>query len=154
VRRAVTVADEAGTRALAGVLAGLARRRDVIALKGALGAGKTAFARGFIAARGLGGEVPSPTFTLVQLYEAPDLVIYHFDLYRLERAEDGFELGIEEAFADGISLIEWPDRLGRYLPRERLAVTLEPGAGETERHIALEGFGSWAQRLDGVALHV
>lgn len=154
MRRAVTVADEAGTRALAGDVARLARRRDVIALQGALGTGKTAFARGFITARGLTGEVPSPTFTLVQLYEAPDIVIYHFDLYRLERAEDAFELGIEEAFAEGISLIEWPERLGPYLPRERLAVTFEAGAGETERRITLEASEAWSQRLEGATLHV
>lgn len=154
MRRAVIVADEAGTHALAAVVAGLARRRDVIALDGALGAGKTAFARGFIAARGVEGEVPSPTFTLVQLYGTPQVIIYHFDLYRLERAEDAFELGIEDAFADGISLIEWPDRLGPYLPRERLSITLEPGTGEAERRVALEGFGSWSQRLAGAALDV
>jgi tRNA threonylcarbamoyladenosine biosynthesis protein TsaE len=126
----------------------------VIALQGPLGAGKTAFARGFIAGRGLETEVPSPTFTLVQLYEAADVVIYHFDLYRLERAEDAFELGIEEAFAEGISLIEWPDRLGSYLPRERLEVTLEPGARESERRIALAGFGAWSRRLSEAALDV
>ena len=155
MRRAVTVADEAGTRALAGRVAALARKRDVIALHGALGTGKTAFARGFIAARGdAAAEVPSPTFTLAQIYETSGGVIYHFNLYRLERAEDAFELGIEEAFAEGISLIEWPERLGAYLPRERLAITFEPGAGETERQIALEGFGAWSQRLSEAALDV
>jgi tRNA threonylcarbamoyladenosine biosynthesis protein TsaE len=150
VRRAIRVADEAGTRALAGRVAARARRRDVIALQGALGAGKTEFARGFIAARGVDCEVPSPTFPLVQLYDASDIVIYHFDLYRLERAEDAFELGIEEAFAEGISLIEWPDRLGSYLPRERLDVTLEAGTDESGRTISLEGFGSWVERLGDV----
>lgn len=153
MRRAVTVADEAGTRALAGALAALAQRRDVIALRGALGSGKTAFARGFIAARtGASAEVPSPTFTLVQIYESDDGDIYHFDLYRLEQPEDAFELGIEDAFAEGISLIEWPERLGSYLPREHLSITFEAGADETQRHIALEGFGSWSQRLDDVVL--
>jgi len=147
-RRVIAVADESGTRSVAGVVAGLARVRDVIALRGALGAGKTAFARGFIAAHGVVSEVPSPTFTLVQLYEAQDAVIYHFDLYRLERPEDTFELGIEEAFTEGISLIEWPDRLGPYLPRERLDITLAAGASETERSIELEGTGTWADRLN------
>jgi len=151
-RRVIAVADERGTRALAARISAIARRRDVITLQGPLGAGKTVFARGFIAARGLSDEVPSPTFTLVQLYETPDVVIYHFDLYRLERPDDVFELGIEEALADGISLIEWPDRLGPYLPVDRLDVTLASGAGETERRIELDGAGSWAPRLDEAAL--
>ena len=151
-RRVIAVADERGTRALAARISAIARRRDVITLQGPLGAGKTVFARGFIAARGLADEVPSPTFTLVQLYEAPDVVIYHFDLYRLERPDDVFELGIEEALADGISLIEWPDRLGPYLPVDRLDVALVSGAGETERRIEFDGVGSWARRLDEAAL--
>src|SRR4051812_29949378 len=102
--------DEAATAALAGRLAPLAARGDVVALTGALGAGKTSFARGFIAARaGRPIEVPSPTFTLVQTYDLPSGPIWHFDLYRLERPDDAIELGIDEAFADGISLIEWPE---------------------------------------------
>src|SRR5947207_3065485 len=91
--------DPAATAALAGRVAPLARRGDVVALRGDLGSGKTAFARAFIAARaGRPVEVPSPTFTLVQTYELPDGAIWHFDLYRLERPDDAIELGIDEAF--------------------------------------------------------
>lgn len=146
-KRIVTVPDESGTRALARAVAALARPHDVITLTGALGAGKTAFARGFISARGGDGEVPSPTFTLVQIYETPDATIYHFDLYRLDRPDDAFEIGIEDAFADGISLIEWPERLGRYLPAERLDIALRQGTHETERLIELTASPRWAQRL-------
>ena len=99
------------TGSLAASLAVLARPGDVIGLSGDLGTGKTSFARAFIAARAaLCGapeeEVPSPTFTLVQTYEMAGETIWHFDLYRLDRAEDAYELGIEEAFADGLCLIE------------------------------------------------
>lgn len=154
ISRTVQVADEAGTGAVARAVAALARPRDVITLSGPLGAGKTSFARSFVAGAGGGGEVPSPTFTLVQMYETPHATIYHFDLYRLENPEDAFEIGIEDAFAEGISMIEWPDRLGRYLPRERLDVVLHPGAQDTERRIELSASPNWAKRLTEARLDV
>src|SRR4030095_10715416 len=92
--------DEAPTRRRASRVAALARAGDVIGLAGGLGAGKTTFARAFIRARPGGesaGEVPSPTFTLVQVYELPGAPVWHFDLYRLTRAEEAWELGLEEA---------------------------------------------------------
>jgi tRNA threonylcarbamoyladenosine biosynthesis protein TsaE len=140
--------NEAATVMLAAKLAGISVPGDVIALIGDLGAGKTAFARGFIAACGGDGEVPSPTFTLVQLYEFPAGDVYHFDLYRIENSEEIFELGIEDAMSDGISLIEWPDRLGAYLPFERLDVVLSTGKDESAREVDLIGRGDgWTQRL-------
>ena len=143
-----TLKNEAATDMLAAKLAGLAEVGDMIALVGDLGAGKTAFARAFISARGGDGEVPSPTFTLVQLYEFPDGDIYHFDLYRSEEAEEIFELGIEDAMSDGISLIEWPDRMGAYLPFERLDLILSIGEDEGSREVDLIGRGeSWTERL-------
>jgi len=144
----------AETEALAARLARLAVAGDVLALAGGLGAGKTAFARGFIRARaGADGvaEVPSPTFTLVQVYELPGAPVWHFDLYRLARPDDAWELGIEDAFAEAISLVEWPDRLGALLPEARLDLELTIGDGEA-RQAKLAGRGSWAARLD--ALHV
>ena len=68
----------------------------------------------FINSLGENSEVPSPTFTLVQSYYLNPTTVHHFDLYRLEKSEDAFELGIEELFVDGISLIEWPERLGSF----------------------------------------
>lgn len=151
----MTVADAIGMAALAAGLAPFATRGDVLALRGPLGAGKTVFARGFIAARARAaglpehaiGEVPSPTFTLVQTYDLPDTPIWHFDLFRLERPEDALELGIEEAFATAISLIEWPERLGSLLPPNRLDLAIDfAGAGDA-RHLWLTGGGGWPSRL-------
>lgn len=124
----IRTSDEAATKRVAAALAARVRPGDVIALQGDLGAGKTTFARGFIGALTIADEVvPSPTFTLVQTYASEAGDIWHFDLYRLKRAEEAYELGIEEAFGNGISLIEWPERLGGLLPRQRLDVTLAPG---------------------------
>jgi tRNA threonylcarbamoyladenosine biosynthesis protein TsaE len=140
--------NEAATAKLAAKLAAYAIPGDVIGLIGDLGAGKTAFARAFISAKGGDGEVPSPTFTLVQLYEFPDGDVYHFDLYRIENAEEIFELGIEDAMSDGISLIEWPDRMGAYLPFERLDIIFSIGDEEGRREVDLIGRGDkWTERL-------
>jgi tRNA threonylcarbamoyladenosine biosynthesis protein TsaE len=146
--RAFDLPDLRATEALAGRVAALATVGDIIALAGPLGAGKTAFARAFITAlAGTPTEVPSPTFTLLQTYATPRASIWHFDLYRLERAEEAYELGVEEAFADGISLIEWPERLAALLPDERLTVNLSDAAEAGARSALLTGRGTWAMRL-------
>ena len=151
--RCFDLADEAATAALARAVAALARPRDVIALWGDLGAGKTRFARGFVAALAGDAEaVPSPTFTLVQTSDTPAGTVWHFDLYRLDAPEEALELGLEEALAEGISLIEWPDRLGGLLPEERLDLALEFGPAEDTRRARLTGRDGWAQRLAGMEL--
>jgi len=147
----IDLPDEKATGALAARLAGLARPGDVIALSGELGAGKTSFARAFIRARGGGEGVPSPTFTLVQTYELADGAVWHFDLYRLRAAEEAWELGIEDAFRDGISLIEWPERLGSLLPARRLGVALDFGPAAAGRRATLGPGGDWQARLAGIA---
>ena len=102
----IDLASEAATAALAGVLARLARAGDIFALAGELGAGKSVFARAFINELAPNPEeIPSPTFTLVQAYDLGRVTVYHFDLFRLAGPDEVFELGIEEAFAGGISLI-------------------------------------------------
>jgi tRNA threonylcarbamoyladenosine biosynthesis protein TsaE len=145
--RELALPDLAATGRLAAALAREAQVGDVLALGGPLGVGKTSFARAFIAALGGEEEVPSPTFTLVQLYELGPLTLYHFDLYRLVRPEDAWELGIEEAFAEGVSLIEWPERLGTLLPPERLDITLAFAGQPEARQAHLEGHGGWQARL-------
>ncbi len=138
------------TARLAGALAQKLECGDVLLLSGPLGAGKTHFARALI--RSLTGnseeEVPSPTFTLVQQYEraqGPD--IWHFDLYRLQNPDEVFELGIEDAFEHGISLIEWPERMEKLIPANALLLTLAFGGGEEERHIHLQGTGRWEKKV-------
>lgn len=141
--------DETATDRLGAALAAVAQTGDVIALHGELGVGKTRLARGFIGALlGEPEEVPSPTFTLVQTYDTPRGTVWHFDLYRLTAPEEALELGIEDAFASGISLIEWPDRLATLLPSERLDVTLAFAAGEAAREATLQARGEvWRTRL-------
>ena len=145
--------NEPATGILASQLANLAEPRDIIALTGNLGLGKTAFARAFITALGGSGEVTSPTFSLVQVYELSRINVYHFDLYRIENSEEIFELGIEDAFADGISLIEWPDRMATYLPPERLDIFFSNGLDENARRVLLVGHGeNWVNRLTKVSV--
>jgi tRNA threonylcarbamoyladenosine biosynthesis protein TsaE len=148
---AIDLPDEKATAALATELAACARQGDVIGLSGPLGSGKTTFARYFIGARMDAGEVPSPTFALVETYQpATGPAIWHFDLYRIERPEDAYELGIEDAFAEGIALIEWPERLGGLMPREHLQVALGAGTSETARIATLAPSPAWAARIAGL----
>jgi tRNA threonylcarbamoyladenosine biosynthesis protein TsaE len=120
------LADETATERLGATLAARLRPGDVVGLQGELGSGKTTLARAIL--RAAAGDhaliVPSPTFTLVEVYETPQGTFWHFDLYRLEAPEQVFELGWEDALAEGIVLIEWPQRLGGLLPKH-LSVTLE-----------------------------
>ena len=167
----IPLPDEAATLALARSLTGLLQAGDVVFLIGDLGAGKTTFARGLInalppvgdtgvgdtGADGAGSgdgagdeEVPSPTFTLVQIYERRPAPVWHVDLYRLERPEEVEELGLEEAAREAITLIEWPERLGRRIPADRLEVQLSYGEDADARSVLLVGYGSWRKRLSAI----
>ena len=150
----ITLADETATAALAARIAGTAERADIIALNGDLGTGKTTFARAFIRARGIErGEIPSPTFTLLQIYEAEPVPVWHFDLYRLRACEEAWELGIEEAFEEGISLIEWPEKLGPLLPPRRLEITLAFSDQPGTRRVSLDAGSAWRTRLAAITAH-
>lgn len=118
---------EADTRALGVRLAGLLRAGDSVLLHGPIGAGKSHLARALIQARlGRAEDVPSPTFTLVQVYEAEGAELWHADLYRLTHPDEVWELGLDEAFARAICLVEWPDRLGGHVPPGALHLRLVP----------------------------
>jgi tRNA threonylcarbamoyladenosine biosynthesis protein TsaE len=120
------LSDESATERLGAALAGRLQHGDVVALRGALGSGKTTLARAILrAACGDPGlAVPSPTFTLVEVYDTPRGPFWHFDLYRLEGPDQVFELGWEEARAEGVVLVEWPERLGPLLPADRIDIGL------------------------------
>jgi tRNA threonylcarbamoyladenosine biosynthesis protein TsaE len=144
----------AATEALAQALAPVLSRGDVLALWGEIGAGKSHFCRALITARlaavGRAEDIPSPTYTLVQTYDAGDLQIWHTDLYRLGGPDDVLELGLDEAFETALSLIEWPDRLGEDLPRDALHLHLDPGASAEDRRATLSSHGdAWPDRLAG-----
>ena len=135
--------EEVGTR-----LANVVRPGDVITLSGPLGAGKTSIARGLLAALGLEGEAPSPTFAIVQPYEPPEtrLPVMHVDLYRIEHAEELDELGLDEARGDFVVLIEWPERAPSAMPEDRIdiALTHRPALGSTARAADITGHGKSA----------
>ncbi len=137
--------DEDATRRFGQSLGALLQGGDVVCLTGPLGAGKTSLARAMIAAAVGAQDVPSPTFPLVETYEGPDFTIWHYDLYRLEQAEDVWELGLEEALDGGAVLIEWPEKIEAVLPDEVLVAAL---AAEGEgRRVTLRGAGDWRRRL-------
>jgi tRNA threonylcarbamoyladenosine biosynthesis protein TsaE len=145
----IPLPSEAETAALGARLAGLARPGDCFLLEGAIGAGKSHLARAFIQARlGRKEEVPSPTFTLVQVYEA-DVEIWHADLYRLSHPDEVWELGLDEAFDRAITLIEWPDRLGAHVPANALRLRLEPWADGRKARISGGRDGLLRELADG-----
>ena len=121
---------------------------DVIILEGELGAGKTSFSRALINAISPSPEeVPSPTFTLVQIYDAQEPAIWHFDLYRIAKPDDVFELGWEEARRGGVALVEWPERLGTLLPKDRLEITIDfTRDSDSSRAVTLTPHGKWQAR--------
>lgn len=144
--------DELETAALARALASVASAGDVIALHGDLGLGKSAFARAFVRARAADDAltVPSPTFTLVQVYELPGGTVWHVDAYRLASADEAFELGLDEAFATAITLIEWPERVAPLIPDRTLRLYLTDGPTSEARCLSIEASASWDARLGQV----
>lgn len=149
-----TLDGPAATRALAVQLAPYLAAGDVVALRGELGSGKTTFARGLIHALGGGEPVPSPTFMLAQIFETARATVWHFDFYRLQKPEDAFELGIEEAFGSAISVVEWPERAQALLPADRLVLQFRYGDAPDERVVRLTAHGAWRARLAKIAAAV
>ncbi len=150
-RFTVSLENEQATQRFAVEIANALEPGDMVTLSGDLGAGKTAFARAVI--RHLAGDpdiaVPSPTFTLMQVYELPRLTLVHADLYRLSGPDELTELGLDEIAATGVVLMEWPDRAGNHLPVDRIdiAFTLSPARGDQYRDARVTGHGQLAQRV-------
>ncbi len=137
--------DIGATVALGGRLSAQLRAHDVIALAGPLGVGKTALARAILAALGHEGEVPSPSFAIVQPYEDLDPPVWHVDLYRIEDPSELEELGLEAA-AEGVLLVEWPDKAGAAAWPEALRLSLdfaEAGARRLTAEVPPSWQGRW-----------
>ena len=137
--------DAEATERLGAALAVALKSGEAVCLTGPLGAGKSTLARALVRALTTPHEdVPSPTFTLVQFYSGLHFPLAHFDLYRLERADEAFEIGLDEALEEGAAVIEWPERLGGRLPEDRLDIDIAiSGGGRTAR---LSPHGAWKGR--------
>jgi N-acetylmuramate 1-kinase len=152
----VVLPNELATRRLAIDISSILKPGDLVTLSGDLGAGKTAFARALI--RHLAADdtldVPSPTFTLVQTYTLPRFTVVHADLYRVGHPGELAELGVDDDAGNSVVLLEWPDRAGDVLPPDRLdiALTLTAQGGPNQRHAELTGYGSFAARLERLAI--
>ena len=145
-----TLRNLEATHQIARLVAPLLRKGDMVTLNGTLGTGKTAFARALlrILAQDSTLEVPSPTFTLMQIYDTPATAVVHADLYRINDPEELEELGWDEAAQDALLLVEWPDRLGPLTPRNRLDLSFTLSEEESEtRILTVTGYGEWAERL-------
>ena len=152
----VLLPNEPATRRLAVDISSILKPGDLVTLSGDLGAGKTAFARALIRHLAADGtlDVPSPTFTLVQTYALPRFTVVHADLYRVGHPGELAELGVDDDAANSVVLLEWPDRAGDVLPPDRLdiALTLVSQGGPNQRHAELTGYGSFAARLERLAI--
>ena len=150
------LADDDAT-ARAGAALGLSLSPgDAVMLEGDLGAGKSALARAAIAALlaldGRAEDIPSPTFTLVQTYDTARGEVWHVDLYRLTSPDEAFELGLDGAFQEAITLVEWPERLGAALPDRRLIARLDVMEKDGGRRLTLTPVGAgWDAALRSVA---
>lgn len=148
--------DVAETRALAGALAELARRGDVVLLSGDLGAGKTAFAQGFGKALGIDEPITSPTFTLAREYQGDRLRLHHLDVYRMEAMAEVFDVDLPELLDDdAVVLVEWGEAIIPAVPADYLEVALRLGDDDDDRVLELRPVGpSWAARARAVATAV
>lgn len=147
----IVLPDPDATTRLGQQIAPLLEPGDTLLLSGAIGAGKTHFARALIQARlaalGRTEDVPSPTFTLVQVYDAGTAEIWHADLYRLTHPDEVCELGLEDAFETAICLVEWPDRLAGLVPPDALSLCFEPALDGAARKVTLAGDAARWEKL-------
>ena len=131
------------TRAFGERLARALRAGDVLLLEGNLGAGKSELTRGIARGLGVTATVTSPSFTILNVYEEGRVPLYHFDWYRLQSAEELYEMGMDEYLGgDGVAVVEWPSQCPEAIPEDYLAVAIEP-VGESERRLTLTPRGAF-----------
>ena len=136
------------TIAAAEKLGGLLKAGDMIAYKGGLGAGKTTFTRGHAIGMGLGDNVTSPTFALVNEYRGEDMTLYHFDMYRINSEEDLESTGFYDYdFENNVAAVEWSENIADFLPKSTIYITIER-LSELEREIIIEDGGRFAAAWD------
>lgn len=130
----IIIKNEEDTRCIGHALAESAEAGDVIALVGELGTGKTTLAKYIAEGLGVGEEITSPTFTVVQEYHSGRLPFYHFDIYRVNDVDELFEIGSEEyIYGGGVSVVEWADLCWEIIPEGAIIVRIAYGARECER---------------------
>ncbi len=141
----IALADDEATARLGRAVATALRAGEAVCLTGPLGAGKSTLARALVRTLTTPGEdVPSPTFTLVQFYDAAGFPLAHFDLYRLTDPDEAYEIGLDEALEDGAAIIEWPQRLEGRLPPDRLDIDIRFEGDGRAAH--LSAHGAWEGR--------
>ena len=135
--------SENDTKKLAIKMASMLKKGDLIVLCGELGSGKTKFTEGFLTYFGLGNEISSPTFTIVNEYKKDDINIYHFDVYRLEDSSEFYAIGGDEYFENGICLIEWGELIEDALPNEYIKIDFSRNdSNENERILNIQSIGN------------
>jgi tRNA threonylcarbamoyl adenosine modification protein YjeE len=142
----ILLPDHWATQKLAQTIQPLLRKKDLVTLKGDLGTGKTEFARALLREFGVKGDVPSPTFTLLQTYETSNFLIFHFDLYRLKSGDELDELGWDDALNDGLTLVEWPEKAQGRLSPDMLEMTFTLDS-KGVRSVDLIALGNWLDRI-------
>jgi tRNA threonylcarbamoyladenosine biosynthesis protein TsaE len=133
----------AETKALGAALAKQLSAGDVVLLQGNLGAGKSELARGIARGLNINGHVPSPSFTILQVYENGRMPLYHFDWYRIKSAEELYELSLDEyLYGEGVTVIEWPSMAREALPDTHLLINISI-TGECDRQLSIEPVGGF-----------
>jgi tRNA threonylcarbamoyladenosine biosynthesis protein TsaE len=146
----IVVADLPGTERLAERLAGLLKAGDCVVLSGPLGAGKTQLVQALCRPLGVTQDVTSPTFPILNIYRAAAFSVLHIDAYRLENLKEFRDLGLEEYFDEGVTLIEWGEKFADEFP-DRLEIAID-FSGEAGRRFHFNAVGAWSARFDAGAL--
>ncbi len=140
--------SELDTMCFAKKLATKLNKGDIVILSGDLGSGKTKFVEGFLSNFNLQDEISSPTFNIVNEYKKDDIVIYHFDVYRLEDSSEFYEIGGEEFFDNGICLIEWGEIIEDAIPSSHLTIKFErDNSSENKRILKIYSFGKHYDKI-------